>query len=144
MEDFFVRGAIAIGDLYMDDITVFGGGLIEAYEAERTLARDLRIVLAPSAQSAVNEHLEYYGRGSHAPQNQDLLRDSDGQFFVNYLDTLIPAVDYFYEKELSAHKARIEEKLALYKSRPPIWAKYLWAANCHNFFVANTRLLMTR
>ena len=134
MEGFFVRGAIAIGDLYMDDIAVFGEGLIEAYEAETTLARDPRIVLAPSAQTAVNRHLEYYSRGSHAPQNRDLLRDSDGQYFVNYLDTLIPENGYFYEKELSAHKARIEEKLALLRSRPPVWAKYLWAANYHNYW----------
>lgn len=134
MEGFFVRGAIAIGDLYMDDIAVFGAGLIEAYEAETTLARDPRIVLSPSAQVAVNRHLEYYGRGAHAPQNRDLLRDSDGQYFVNYLDTLIPEDGYFYEQELAAHKARIEEKLVLLRSRPSVWTKYLWAANYHNYW----------
>jgi hypothetical protein len=134
MEGFFVRGAIAIGDLYMDDIAVFGAGLIEAYEAETTLARDPRIVLAPSARVAVNRHLEYYGRGAHAPQNRDLLRDSDGQYFVNYLDTLIPENGYFYEQELAAHKARIEEKLVLLRSRPSVWTKYLWAANYHNYW----------
>lgn len=133
MEGFFVRGAIAIGDLYVDDIAVFGDGLIEAYEAETTLARDPRIVLAPSAQAAVNRHLEYYGHGAHAPQNRDLLRDSDGQYFVNYLETLFPGDGYSYQKELAVHKGRIEEKLAGFRSRPPIWAKYLWAANYHNY-----------
>jgi hypothetical protein len=134
MEGFFVRGAIAIGQLYMDDIAVYGAGLIEAYEAETTLARDPRIVLAPSAQLAVNRHLEYYGRSSYAPQNRYLLRDSDGQYFVNYLDTLIPEDGYFYENQLAAHKARVEEKLALFKSRPSVWVKYLWAANYHNYW----------
>lgn len=134
MEGFFVRGAIAIGELYMDDIAVYGAGLIEAYEAETTLARDPRIVLAPSAQLAVNRHLEYYLYRSHAPQNRDLLRDSDGQCFVNYLDTLIPEDGYFYERELAVHKARIEEKLELSKSRPSVWVKYLWAANYHNYW----------
>lgn len=134
IEGFFVRGAIAIGDLYMDDIAVFGAGLIEAYEGESTLARDPRIVLAPSAQLAVNRHLESYGRGSHAPQNRYLLRDSDGQYFVNYLDTIIPVDGCFYEKELGAHKARIEEKLALLRSRPSVLAKYLWATNYHNYW----------
>lgn len=134
MEGFFVRGAIAIGDLYMDDIAVFGAGLMEAYEAETTLARDPRIVLAPTAQSAVNRHLEYYGRGFDAPQNRDLLRDSDGQYFVNYLGTLIPENGFFSETKLAAHKARIEENLMLLKSRPSVWAKYLWAANYHNYF----------
>ncbi len=134
MEGFFVRGAIAVGDLFMDDITVFGDGLIEAYEAETTLARDPRIVLAPSAQRAVNRHLTYYGGGSHAPQNHALLKDSDGQYFVHYLDTLIPENGIFFEPELAIHKAKIEEKLAHSKSRPAIWAKYLWAANYHNYF----------
>lgn len=134
MEGFFVRGAIAIGDLYMDDIAVFGAGLIEAYEAETSLARDPRIVLASSAQFAVNRHLEYYGRSAHAPQNRELLRDSDGQYFVNYLETLIPENGHFFERELATHKARIEEKLLQLRSRPSIWTKYLWAANYHNYW----------
>jgi hypothetical protein len=134
MEGFFVRGAIAIGDLYMDDVTVFGSGLIEAYEAETTLARDPRIVLASSAKNAVNRHLKYYGGGSHAPQNRDLLQDSDGQYFVNYLNTIIPEEGYYYEKKLAAHKQRIEEKLVQLKSRPTVWTKYFWVANYHNYF----------
>jgi hypothetical protein len=80
-EGFFVRGAIAVGELYMDDIEVFGAGLMDAYEAERSLARDPRIVHAASAQHAVNRHLAYYGQGSDAPQNRELLLDNDGQYF---------------------------------------------------------------
>jgi hypothetical protein len=134
MEGFFIRGAIAIGDLYMDDIAVYGSGLIEAYEAETTLARDPRIVLGPSAQKAVNQHLQYYGRGSHAPQNQDLLKDSDGQYFVHYMNTLIGEEGEICQRELTRHKKQIELKLAEYRHRPPVWSKYLWAANYHNYF----------
>lgn len=134
MEGFFVRGAIAIGDLYIDDIAVFGSGLIEAYKAETELARDPRIVLASSAELEINRHLEHYGRDAHATHSCHLLKDSDGQYFVNYLDTVIAENGYFYEKQLVAHKCSIEEKLLELRSRPAVWSKYLWAANYHNYF----------
>jgi len=137
MDGFFVRGAIAIGDLYMDDIAVFGPGLVEAYDAEHSLARDPRIIIAQSAREAVNQHLEYYGRHSHAPQVSCLLKDSDGQYFIHYLDTLISEGEYFFETELQRHKESIETKLKQHSSRPPVWSKYIWVANYHNYFCRN-------
>ena len=87
---FFIRGAISVGNIYVDDIAVVGGGLIEAYKGESTLARDPRIILTATAAKTVKGHLEYYGSrsggGSHAPQNRELLQDADGQFFLNYLE----------------------------------------------------------
>src|SRR5437879_6285601 len=80
---YFIRGAISVGNVYLDDIAVVGGGLIEVYEGESSLARDPRIILTKSAMEAVKEHLNYYGAasggGSHAPQNRELLKDADGQ-----------------------------------------------------------------
>lgn len=130
-EGFFVRGAIAIGDLYMDDITVFGSGLIEAYEAETNLAINPRIMLATSAKEAVNRLFEHSGHGS---LNRYLLRDCDEQYYLNYLDSLVAENGRFYESELTAHKTRIEENLVLRKSHPRVWAKYFWAAIYHNYF----------
>lgn len=134
MEGFFVRGAIAIGGLYMDDIAVFGPGLIEAYEAEETLARDPRIVLTKSAKDAVAQHLKYYGRGSHAPQVRDLFKDTDGQLFVNYLDTVFADDGHLFRDELMRHKRAIEASLTKYRHRPQVWSKYMWTANYHNYF----------
>lgn len=133
MEGFFVRGGIAIGDLYMDDIAVYGSGLIEAYNAETGLARDPRIVLAPSAREAVKKYLEYYG-GAHAPQNRYILKDTDGQYFLDYMGTLIREGGGICSTELAHHKQRIEEKLREFADRPPILSKYLWSANYHNYF----------
>lgn len=45
IEGFFVRGAISIGDAYVDDIAVFGDALVQAYDGEINLARDPRIIL---------------------------------------------------------------------------------------------------
>jgi len=134
MEGFFIRGAISIGKLYMDDISVFGDGLIEAYEGEKSLARDPRIILTKSALNSVTQHLSHYEHKQHGPHVRDLLKDVDGQFFVNYLATLNPEEGYLYLDELSVHKKAIEDKLSCYRSNPPIWHKYLWAAIYHNYW----------
>jgi hypothetical protein len=136
LEGFFVRGGIAVGDAYIDDITVFGGALSQAYNAESRLARDPRIVLAKSAVDAVKQHLEYYGDPLHAPQTRELLCDADGQWFVNYLQcVLYVAEDYgpFYD-EFLRHKQATEAKLKEFKGMPSIFAKYAWVAGYHNYF----------
>lgn len=136
MHGFFLRGAISVGDLFMDDIVVFGNGLIEAYRGERDKARDPRIILTDSATKAVEQHLTYYAYPSCSPQARDLFIDADGQYFLNYLDTISIAEEeqgLFYE-ELDTHKRAVENCLDKYRSRPAIWSKYAWAANYHNYF----------
>lgn len=136
LEGLFVRGAISIGNAYIDDIAVFGDALTEAHLGETTLARDPRIILTASSVKAVKGHLKYYGQPHFAPQARDLLQDSDGQWFLNYLDTLMFAVNDvgpFYS-ELEKHKAIVEANLIKYKNRPNIFAKYAWVANYHNVF----------
>ena len=54
---FFVRGAIAIGDAYVDDVAVFGKALLEAHDAESKIARDPRIILTAPARDALKLHL---------------------------------------------------------------------------------------
>lgn len=133
---FFVRGAIAIGDLYIDDLTVFGQGLLDAYDGESKDARDPRIILSPSAQQAVLQHVNYYSNPLHSPQARDLYKDADGQFFLNYLDSILIAEDEhgpFFDI-LANHKSAVEAKLAEYRDQPAYWAKYAWSASYHNFF----------
>ena len=63
-------------------------------------------------------------------------RDSDGQWFVNYLDTILIAEDEhgpFY-KELLKHKAAVEARRAQHKDNPLIFSKYVWVAGYHNCF----------
>lgn len=133
---FFIRGAIAVGPAYLDDDIVYGAALLEAYKAERTIARDPRIVLAPSARELTQAHIEYYRDAEGSPQFHELFVDADGQWFLNYLDSLMIA-----EHEggpdvegLLAHKAAVEEKLFDFHSTPSIWNKYAWVANYHNYF----------
>lgn len=134
LNGYFIRGGISIGNLYIDDLTVFGPGLIEAYEGEVNLARDPRIILTETSLAAVDEHLSYYGRRNHAPQNYSLLKDSDGQVFINYLETLISEEGGYFSDELLKHKENTEIKLSHFHKNPKIWSKYFWVANYHNFF----------
>lgn len=133
---FFVRGAIAIGEAYVDDVAVFGDALLEAHVAETEVARDPRIVLTASAIEASQTHLQYYANPRRAPHVREVLRDADGQWFVNYLQAVLYAVDDHgpYYQELLKHKAIVEHRLTQYKSKPPIWSKYAWVAGYHNYF----------
>lgn len=135
-EGFFVRGAISIGDLYIDDTVVVGRGFTEAYKGESQLARDPRIILTDSSVKAVKKHLEYYADLNQSPQSRDLYRDSDGQLFLNYLESVLIAENDqgpFYA-ELQKHREMIEKRLDEFRTKPSIWSKYLWVANYHNFF----------
>lgn len=133
---YFVRGAIAIGDLYMDDLAVFGVPLIEAHECESQRAVDPRIVVAPSCRLLAIEHLGYYGNNEYAPLNSDLKCGSDGEWFVDYLEGLILEPEYGVvgAAELAKHKVAIEAKLAQFAERPRIRSKYEWVAGYHNWF----------
>jgi hypothetical protein len=133
---YFVRGAIAIGNAYVDEIAVFGNSLIEAYTAEQNRAINPRIVLTESALAALEVHLSYYGNSPNAPQVGHILRDSDGQLFLNYLSEVLYAVpdsDPFYD-DLLRHKAAVEGKLAQFKECPRVLAKYRWVGSYHNYF----------
>jgi hypothetical protein len=139
---FFVRGGIALGDAYVDDIAVFGHALLDAHAAEATLARDPRIVLSQTAIEAIKLHLTYYPNKESSPQARMILRDTDGQWFLNYLNAVMwleddcgPAFE-----SLVKHKVAVEQRLIKYQALPTIWSKYAWVAGYHNYFCdANDR-----
>lgn len=136
LKGFFIRGALSIGDAFVDEIAVFGNALTEAYIGESELARDPRIIFTESAVETAKSHLKYYARPEDAPHVRDILQDSDGQWFLNYLDCVLLAAQElgpFYEEFLQ-HKAAVEKKLEQYQDSPTIWSKYSWVAGYHNFF----------
>jgi hypothetical protein len=136
---FFLRGAVAVGDLYMDENIVYGPALLEAYEAERSAARDPRIILAQSATLAMNTHMHRFQEVRRSAQHNEVLRDADGQLFVNYLYDVVqfeadmgyPTTDF-----LERHRRIVSERLRAFIAQPRIWSKYYWAACYHNFFCA--------
>ncbi|MBI4968411.1 MAG: hypothetical protein HZC25_09870 [Rhodospirillales bacterium] len=136
LKGLFVRGGISIGDAFIDEFAVIGNALTAAHSAESKLARDPRIVLTGEAVKLTKQHLSAYGDQSWTRQNQVLLQDPDGQWFVNYLECIMIAEHEqgpFFEN-LMQHKQEVEKKLSAFKQRPAVWSKYAWVANYHNAF----------
>ncbi|MGZ5615691.1 MAG: hypothetical protein ACXWE2_13635, partial [Methylobacter sp.] len=141
-EGFFIQGSITIGDIYIDELTVFGEGLIDSYEGEMKDAVYPRIILTKSAQSEVIRNVEkHHLNGREVVSNQPesshcehLYEDEKGQFFLNYLSS-ITIGDYIdeYIELLEKHKTIVEEKLREHQYQP-CFTKYVWSANYHNFF----------
>ena len=133
---FFVRGGISVGALYMDDIVVYGHALLEAIDAEKKVAITPRIILAKSAKEAVKKQLKFYPlKDNETPHVQYISKDVDGQYYVDYLQAVITAKEYFSRKrDLKTHKEKIERQLKKNKANRLIWDKYVWVAQYHNNF----------
>jgi hypothetical protein len=135
---FFVRGAVAVGDVYMDEHIVFGPALIEAHDAEEKRARDPGIVLASSARDPKYIQLSVDMAKSESGQHHDvLLQDVDGQLFLNYLQGVVEFehdILYPYTEYLEKHREHLLERLARFAVEPHVWSKYYWCATYHNFF----------
>jgi hypothetical protein len=135
LSNYFVRGGIAIGDLFIDDYVVFGPGLTEAYELESKFAISPKIVLSNQTKQLVDKHLGYYASKVNCPYCHTLAIDSDGTYFINYLSNIIDFDnDHFFEKDLLEHKKLISEKLKEHKTNFEILNKYLWVCDYHNFW----------
>lgn len=132
--DFFVRGGLTCGPLFMGDDFVFGRGLIEAHDIERKVAVQPRIVLSERALRLAWEHTRYYSGGvSESPQNAMLLFSGETEAFLNYLEVLNEPDTDMYE-ELVRHKAAVERALAKWSTTPRVGDKYRWLAAYHNYF----------
>ena len=71
-----LRGGISIGQLYIDDVLVWGDALVKAYKLEDTVANYPRVVIA---NDIIEELLEIERIRDY------IRRDFDGLYFVNYL-----------------------------------------------------------
>jgi len=133
---YFVRGAITVGELYMDDIIIYGNGAIEAYETESKEAKYPRIILTQSAKDMLDEIDKGFENENYINYITSLLcKDCDGQIFLNYLESIKIGDDHYqFVDELGKHKDMIESKLIKHKNEPHYLEKYIWTANYHNKF----------
>jgi hypothetical protein len=130
LDGYFIRGAISVGDLYVDEDIVFGPALMEAVRAEKQLAVFPRVVLCDSAEEPFQAELE-------DKKVLNVLIDSDRRVFIDYLNASVmiaqPGGPVFTEF-LEGHKTTIVAKLEQFTNKPYIRAKYEWAAIYHNAF----------
>lgn len=133
---YFIRGAIAVDELYMDEVIIYGNGAIEAYEAEVSKAKYPRIILTESAASVFAEISKSFKDQQTVNYiNQFFFKDNDGHIFLSYLESIkIGESDFEFVSDLATHKEIIEFKLVEYKNRPHFLEKYLWVARYHNNF----------
>ena len=108
LENFFIRGAITVGDLFLDENTVFGQTLLEAYELEsRSMLAIRELFSQEDVVKYLRRHIGFYGNPRHAPQTREVLLDADGEIFVHYLYLLIDQASYnpyLNAEDLANHK----------------------------------------
>jgi hypothetical protein len=132
----FIRGGLAVDKLFMDENSVYGVALLEAYRLESKVAVNPIVVLCDSAMELVDMHIGYYS-GEIAPQLRDVLKGPEGRYFLNYLTECIIEGDdqeYLDVKSLRLHKKQIELALKTYAAVPTVFSKFSWLAAYHNYF----------
>jgi len=132
---FLMRGGLAIGSHYMDENIVFGGAFLEAVEKD-TSGTFPRIVLTADTREIALRYLKRY-QVPMMPQEwgKYLLEDTDGSYFISYLDAAFSA---FPDGDvcttlLQEHKKTVERGLQENVETSSVWSKYAWAARYHNF-----------
>lgn len=140
LEGLFVRGGISVGDFYINEDIVFGPALLDAHHTESELACYPRIILDDRTVERLQSYINYYDT---MPQQNKILIDTDGRWFLNYLNTIFRYYkecnnEYEFERIkhelLLCHKEKLEEMLLIHKENIRVWDKYVWTANYHNFF----------
>jgi hypothetical protein len=133
---FFVRGGLAVGPLFIDETSVYGTALLEAYELESKIAVNPVVVLSDEAMKLVSQHLTYY-HGEKAPHVRELLRGPDGRYFINYLTEAIFETgggEKLSGKLMRQHRDAIISELKAHRKKPRVFEKFAWLAAYHNHF----------
>lgn len=112
--DFWLRGGITIGELFIDNSVVWGTGLIEAYNIENNLANYPRVILD-------NKLLRKYEDCEKKALNLFALikKDFDGLWFVDFILAapnlkMIPAISEFLGEKVirySDESSRVKQKI---------------------------------
>jgi len=143
---FFVRGGLAIGPLFLDDNSVFGPALLEAYELESKVAVNPIVVLSGDTMEFVKLHLTYY-HGMQPPQDHELLRAPDGRVFINYLTEAVfetsTGGETLAADALARHRDCVVSQLKEHRKNPRVFEKFAWLASYHNHFCEQVAHLPT-
>jgi hypothetical protein len=118
----------------MDNLMVFGPGLMAAYRLETQEAIYPRIVLQDSVADLAFHHVhEYYGGDfEHAPQGEYLTFGWDHKCFVNYLSA--SEILGSSLETVQFHKRAVEQALLDTRTSPRVHEKFVWLANFHNHY----------
>lgn len=126
LDGYFIRGAITVGEVYIDEETVFGSSVVKAVEAEEKRAVYPRVLICDEAKQYFSMGVD---EGAHS-----LLIDSDNEVFIDYLQAEVMRFSPPYTDVLNANKNHVITNLASHSKNLKVLRKYQWAANYHNTF----------
>lgn len=131
-----IRGAITIGDLIHDNQILMGPAMVEAYTMESQVAKYPRIIVCDMAKQVWDKCTQIL-QVAYVPDNQFMLKDSDGQWYIDYLNDL----DYNFSNDGERMYRSIRNIIKQNISNPDLQLKYQWLgdkfklANIYNRFV---------
>ena len=115
-----LRGAIAVGDFYLNENLVFGKGLVDAYWAQERYAVYPRIIISNDIT---------VGRRVSVDNGHDLPKDDDGYYYINCIERYLGEEHTWEEIENSEQydklKNMIDINLNGYND-DRVRQKYLW------------------
>src|SRR5271157_4123340 len=127
---YFVRGGWSLGNLFMDETTVFGTALLDAYELESKQAKFPRIILSDEMKEKVFRQMSSQAHPAHCDY---LIVDDAGNLMTHYLANTI-SDDEIEWGAIVAHSSVIRDRLSDHASNERVLPKYKWLAAYHNFF----------
>jgi hypothetical protein len=136
---FFVRGAMSIGDTFVNSDMLVSKALLETYHDESKFAINPRIVISNTLKRVIDERIiAFTNTGTDKPLFdallESLLIDDDGWYFIDYLGIVAGAGEDNFEECLKRHRDVICYKLMQHSNEPKVYSKYQWAAKYHNYF----------
>lgn len=135
----FLRGGITFGQVYWDDTTVFGPGIVDAYQTESNFAVFPRIVVGPTVLHAIlkGQILPYHDLDEELAYLRTMISQAeDGVWFIDYLRDAHREMDEpdMYSDLLERHKRGIltAQQLDDTGRLSSLAMKVSWLARYHN------------
>ncbi len=134
----FLRGAVTIADICVEDGIVFGPAVVTAYELESSQAIYPRILVDSAVFDHFRAHPTLLGASHHTAEqdfeylNHYAIKDDDGRLYINYLSGNHLGEFQDVLNVLDRHYMRIKAASEIAKDSEHALNKYRWCANYHN------------
>ncbi|MBE6358194.1 MAG: hypothetical protein E7057_02980 [Lentisphaerae bacterium] len=129
-----IRGAISIGNLYMDDTLVYGEALLNAFNGESKIANYPRIIIERTIFDYISK--EMLNLCNFLEVDEVIREDIDGELYLNpfWGIALLDGGKSKVEQYLRRNGSFIlhEYKKLLAKNKTTVFPKYHWLANQFN------------